>query len=126
MAFIKLFPPEGGKALAVPDIIRRLRDKFAIVDTDPEKGRSYVAKMIAATERFSDAVPHKQKQLKRLRSIQNAAVYVRFGDAREVMASCCLVPDSDLFFSNPDQMHGPGRPLVERCAAALGYQLSEG
>jgi hypothetical protein len=126
MAFIKLFPREGNEALPVADIVRRLGDEFAVVDADPDEGWDLVAGMIAATRRFSDALPHKQEQLARLQAVQDQAVYVTFGDSLDVVASCCLMPDSDWFFDSPDELCGPARPLVERCAAALGYVLFEG
>jgi hypothetical protein len=126
MAFIKLFPPEGREALPVAEIIRRLRDEFAVVEADPDKGQDHVADMIAATLRFSDALPHKQEQLAPLQSVQEDAVYVTFGDELDPVACCCLMHDSELFFGYPDEVHGPARPLVERCATALGYELYEG
>jgi hypothetical protein len=36
------------------------------------------------------------------------------------------MPNSELFFDNPDEVDGPARSLVERAAAALGYTLFEG
>src|SRR5581483_11675240 len=102
MAFIKLFPHENSKALPVKEIIRRLRGEFALVHADPDEGSDHVAAMIVATLRFSDDLPHKQEQLARLQAVQNEAVYVLFGDSENVMARCCLMPDSALFFDDPD------------------------
>jgi hypothetical protein len=126
MAFIKLFPPKGGKALPVKDVIRRLRDEFEVVDADPHAGQDHVAGMIAATLRFSDALPGKKERLAWLQSVQNEAVYVSFGDNLGLVASCCVKPDSELFFGSPDEIHGPGRRLLERAASALGYTVFEG
>lgn len=39
MAFLKLLPPEGGDALPVPDIIRRLEDEFTEVHTAPMRDK---------------------------------------------------------------------------------------
>jgi hypothetical protein len=123
MAFIKLFPPEGHDALAVTEVIRRLRDEFSTVDADPDAGQDHVAGMIAATLRFSDKLPGKQEQLAWLQSIQNDAVYVSFGDDFGSVASCCVQPSSELFFDSPDAIDGPARPLLERAAKALGYTV---
>ena len=82
--------------------------------------------MIAATLRFSDALPGKQERLAWLRSVQNEAVYVSFGDELGLVASCCVKPDSELFFDSPDEIHGLARPLLERAASALGYTVFEG
>jgi hypothetical protein len=123
MAFIKLFPPEGRDALPVKKVIRRLRDEFDVVDADPDAGQDHVAGMIAAALRFSDSLPGKQQRLAWLQSVQNDAVYVSFGDDLALVASCCVMPGSELFFDDPDAIHGPARPLIERAAAALGYTV---
>ncbi len=126
MAFLKLFPPEGGEALPVADVIRRLGDEFAVVDADPDAGQDYVAGMIAATLRFSDAVPGKQERLTWFQSLQDEAVLVSFGDDLGLLASCCVMSGAELFFDSRDEIDGPARPLVERAASALGYTLFEG
>lgn len=126
MAFVKLFPPEGGESLSLGEIVGRLRDEFTVVDTDPDAGRDHVGDMIVATMRFSDNLPHKQQQLTRLRAAQDDAVYVTFGDSLDVTAACCLLPDDPLFFGYPDEVDGPARTLVERAAKVLGYEVYEG
>ncbi len=126
MAFVKLFPPEGRDALPVADVIERLRDEFDVVDADPDAGQDHVAGMIAATLRFSDAVPGKQERLAWFQSVQDSAVYVSFGDDLGVVANCCVMPDSELFFGHGDEVDGPARPLVDRAAVALGYTVFEG
>jgi hypothetical protein len=126
MAFVKLFPPAGRDALPIADVIRRLEDEFAIVDADPDKGQDHVADMIAAMLRFSDAVPGKRERLAWLQSVQDAAVYVSFGDDLDTIAGCSVMPESELFFGSPDEVIGPARPLVERAASVLGYTLFEG
>jgi hypothetical protein len=125
MAFIRLCPPEGRDALPVADVIRLLRDEFEFVDADADAGQDHVGGMIAATLRFSDSLPGKQERLAWLQSVQGAAVYVSFGDDFDPVASCCIMPDSALFFDSPDELRGPARPLVERAALALGYVLEE-
>src|SRR5579883_1896764 len=126
MAFVKLLPPEGNGALPVADVIRRLGDEFAVVDADPDEGQDHVAGMVVATLRFSDALPGKQERLAWIQSVEDAAVYVSFGDDLGTMAGCCVMPDSELFFGSPDEVDGPARPLVERAASALGYTVFEG
>ena len=126
MSFIKLFPPEGRDALPVADIVERLRDEFGVVDADPDEGQDHVAGMIAATLRFSDSVPGKQERLAWFQSVQDAAIYVSFDDDLGLVAGCCVMPNSELFFGSPDEVDGPARPLVERAASALGYVLFEG
>jgi hypothetical protein len=126
MAFVNLFPTDGGQSHPIPEKFKRLRGEFAVVDTDPARGREHMQSTIAATLRFSDILPRKQPQLARLRAAQNVAVYLTFGDSRDTTAGCCFVPDSEFFFGFPNEVDGPARPLVERCASALGYELFRG
>ena len=125
MAFIKLLPPAGRDTLSVKEVVRRLRDEFNVVDVDPDAGHDHVAGMIAAMLRLSDSLPGKQDRLAWLQSIQNDAVYVSFGDDLGVVASCCVQPDSELFFDSHDATYGPARPLLDRAATALGYTVSD-
>jgi hypothetical protein len=97
-----------------------------VVDEDPDAGQDHVAGMIAATLRFSDALPGKQERLAWFQSVQDAAVMVSFGDGLEPVACCCVMPDKELFFDSPDEIDGPARALVERAAAALGYTVYDG
>ena len=126
MAFIKLFPYQGAQYLDSHDIIERLRDEFKYVDVDTERGRDHVAGMIAATRRFSEAMPGKQDRIAALQAAQDYAVYVCFGDDPSVSAACCIMPESELFFGSPDEVDGDARPLVERCAGALNYEVFPG
>ena len=43
-----------------------------------------------------------------------------------IIAECFLMPGWDLFFGSPDAIKGAARPLVERAARALGYNVVEG
>ncbi len=126
MAFIKLLPSKERGALPVNDVIRRLEDKFAIVNADPEEGQDQVAGMIAYILRLDDDFPGKDEQIARLQSFQDRAVWVSFGDDLDPAAATCVMPDSDLFFGGRDEVDGPARPLVERAASALGYTLHAG
>ena len=126
MAFIKLWPPEDRDPLPTAEIIARLRDEFVVVDVNPEAGRDHVGDVIASTLRFPDSLPWKADRIAQLQSIQDVAVYVTFGDDSILMAGCCLLPNEELFFGNPDAVDGEARSLVERAAEVLGYSLDAG
>jgi hypothetical protein len=126
MAFVKLLPPDGRHALPVRRVVQLLRDEFALVETDPEQGRDHVSQMITTALRLPDILPAKQEMLTRLPALQNDAVYVTFGDGPDAVAGCCVMPDTELFFGRPDEVDGPARPLVDRAAAALGYEVLVG
>jgi hypothetical protein len=94
-----------------------------IREIDPAGGQERVGDMIVATLRLADALPHKTEQLARLRAAQRGAVLVTFGDCDDEVVSCCVIPDSELFFGDPEDA---ARPLLHRCARVLGYELFEG
>jgi hypothetical protein len=125
MAFLKLFPFGGHDWLAINEVLDRMRTEFRFVNADPDGGQDHVGDVIAATLRFSDDLPHKQAQLADLQSVRDSAVYVTFRDSDDVAASCCLMNDCALFFDSADEIDGPARPLVERLAGALNYELYE-
>ncbi len=126
MAFLKLIALETSGPLPVKDVVRRLTEEFHIVEVDEDGGQDHIASMIAATLRFSDELPGKQDQINRLLSLQETAVWVSFGDDLQVMTGTCVTTDPELFFGSRDDVDGPARPLVERAAVALGYELYEG
>jgi hypothetical protein len=126
MAFLKLIAPETSGPLPVKDVVRRLTEEFPIVEVDEHGGQDHIASMIAATLRVSDEVPGKQDQINSLLSLQETAVWVSFGDDLQVMTGTCVTTDFELFFGSRDDVDGPARPLVERAAVALGYELYEG
>ena len=127
MAFVKLIPARGRSALPVNDVVERLRAEFWFVHVDLDEGQDQVASTIAATLKLSDTIPIMKEQLEHLLSVQDSAVYVRFGDHElGVVAGCCVMRDSELFFGQVDEVDGPARPLVERAAAVLGYTVLPG
>ena len=48
----------------------------------------------------------RQELLAWFQKVQPAAVYVWFGDDYGSTAGCCVLPDSELFFGSPDDVHG--------------------
>jgi hypothetical protein len=126
MAFIKLWPPEDLTPLSTAEIIARLRDEFVVVHVDHEAGRDHVGDVIASTLRFSDSLPWKADRIAQLQSIQDVAVYVTFGDDLRLTAGCCLLPNEELFFGNPDAVDGEARSLVDRVAEVLGHSVDPG
>lgn len=126
MAFIKLIPPEDRESLPVDEVIERLRSEFGFVHSDPAAGQAHVSAMIVATQRLSDKLPFKQERLSWLQAAQDSAVHVSFGVDSSVVASCCLMRDSELFFGRGEEVDGAARPLVDRAAVALGYSIFEG
>ena len=126
MAFIRLSAPDDSQWLPTDVVVERLRREFGVVNPDHAAGRDYVGRMIAATEKFSDRIPGKQERLAELRRVHDAAVRVAFGDSGDNLAQVCLLPDTPLFFGTVEEVDGPARPLVDRCARVLGYELHEG
>ena len=126
MAFIKLWPRDDDGALPVLEVVDRLREEFEFVSVDTEAGRDHVGDMIAATLSFPDTLPWKADRLAELKAMQEAALYVSFGDDLDVVAGSCVLPGEPLFFGNLDEVDGPARSLVERAAKALRDYLEDG
>jgi hypothetical protein len=126
MAFIKLFPAENQPWHSLEEVSERLTLEFDYVDIDRDAGRKYVGRMIAATRRLADSLPGKQERLRLFGAFQDASAYVVFGDDTLTTAAFCYMPDSEVFFGSPDEVHGPQRALVERAARVLGYSVYEG
>jgi hypothetical protein len=123
MAYLVLYPPDRHDVLPVPEVVKRLQDEFEVVDIDSDAGRDHVAGKIAATLRLPDCIPDKQQRLERLQAIRDKSLHVSFGDDWGLLASCYVIPDSELVFDGSFEVQGPARSLVERAAGALGYIL---
>ena len=125
MAFVKLEPLVGKPYLSVDRIIDHLRLEFDWVEVDREEGRSHVNGMLAFAYRVSDEVPGKVERTKKWEAALDQSAWVSFGDS-DASASCCLIPETELFFGDADAIAGAGRRIVQRAADALGYEVFEG
>jgi len=129
MAFNRLVPKEGGRYLPPGEVIERLQQEFAQVDVDIAKGEVHVLNMIAQLTRMQDfsPPPASSEDIERLRSAKNEARYVTvMGESKDQDAylTTCIIPGETLFFDYSSARHEMmARPLLERIAAALDYEI---
>ncbi|MGQ0750831.1 MAG: hypothetical protein ACT4PS_09885 [Betaproteobacteria bacterium] len=126
-----LAPRVGERYLYPTEVIGRMKLAFAYVETSEEGAREKIQEwmsqlaFVAADGRTEEC----DADLDRLDQLQDAALYVHFGDEvgdDATLLSMFVVPTQPIFV---DPLTGEDRekaaPLIERCAAALGYEVVE-
>lgn len=118
-----LIPPPGTPHLPPEEAVRRLRGAFKVVEADAEKGREHAASMIQQRLRRGDA----GAAVERLRAVQAEAVQVTLSDvpqSPEEYLRFAVVPGEPIVVGYYDGRHErAARPLLKRCAEALGYRI---
>jgi hypothetical protein len=127
----RLVPPDGYPYLSPRVVVSRLESEFAYVEADEEDGRRHVRGIIRQLQKIRDAglTPVDEEYLDRLKKAQRGAVYVYFGDDPGSEIAClstAVIPGEALFFDYASRAHEQAaRPLLVRCARALGYEIVE-
>jgi hypothetical protein len=126
-----LAPRHGERYLNPLEVIGRMEAAFGYVETSEEGAREKMQQwlsqlaFVAADGRTEEC----DADLDRVEQLQDAALYVHFGDEvgnDATLLSVFVVPTQPLFvdpLTKDDQ--GRAAPLIARCAAALGYELTE-
>jgi hypothetical protein len=126
-----LLAKEGHIYLPPRLVIVRLENEFAYVESIDQEGQQHVAELIKQLPRNKkwggNAVDG--NYLDHLRKVQNDATFIYFGDdagPEDAILSIALVPGTPLAvdFSSPKHQQAT-RPLLERCAHVLGYDIVE-
>jgi hypothetical protein len=129
MAFNRLYPKEGGRYLSPTEVIEKLKQEFAHVEVDAAKGEVHILNMIAQLIRMQDfsPPPASPEDIERLRSVKNEARYVTVMSEsmdQDAYLTTCIIPGEMLFFDYSSARHEIiSRPLLERIAAALNYEI---
>jgi hypothetical protein len=129
MAFNRLYPKEGGRYLSPTEVIERLKQEFAQVEVDVAKGEVHVLRMIEQLARMQDFTPPpaSPEDIERLRSVKNEARFVTVmskSKDEDAYLSTCIISGEALFFDYSSARHEMmARPLLERFAAALNYEI---
>lgn len=120
--------PRDGQYLSPMEVITRMQDAFAYVETSEEGARAQVLawmdQLAFAEEGRSAAVEEYMTQLERF---QYAARFIHFGHnlgSDGVLLSMVMVPHQPLFIDT----HGDDEEtwyLIFRCAGALDYEVFE-
>lgn len=127
----RLTTRNGGRYLSPLEVVRRLKSEFAYVETNPEEGSRHVLEVLQqllAIKRAGE-IPVDEECLSRLERVQQSAICVYFGDdlsSEAALLRTPVVPEEPLFFEYSSSAHQEAaKPLVARCAAALGYEILE-
>lgn len=111
-------------------VVTRLEREFAYVEASEEDGRRHVQGLIRQLQKMMQAgsIPADEDYLERLRRAQPNALYVYFGDDPGSDTAClgtAVIPGEALVFNYASDAHEhTARPLLARCAAALGYEIA--
>lgn len=129
MAHDRLFPRTGHKWLSPPEVVERLRSEFSTVKVDRKQGEAHVVRMIDQLTRMLHLTPPpaSEAEIDRLRSVREQAVFLMFGESTDSdngYLGTTVIPGEPLFFGYSSGRHQEAtRPLLERCASALGYEI---
>ena len=120
-----LDPPMECFALAPAEIECRLRDEFVHVEADAERGSEMVASMIRQLERMNAPIAIIEEH----RHLLPSAVRFVVADAADFTeAYLCFtaLPGQGFLIGYHGATHEEeAGPLLERCARALGYEITE-
>ncbi len=105
------------------DIVRRIRDEFDHVDINAEEGQDHVGSMIETFVRLKAP----QEIIEWHINVRESAIQICVSDdpADEyAYVTFTAMDGGDVFIGYSSQQHEDrARPIVERCQAALGYDL---
>ena len=119
----RLDPPEGRPYLDPEEVVRRLRDEFAHCEADADQGADIVGDMVAklielnAPQQIIDtAMAGRDRSLR---------VTVADDALSDVYLSFVVRPGAGLLIGYYSGRHEvAARPVLERCARALGYDAT--
>ena len=125
-----LSKPEIGY-LSPREVVNRINAVFAYVEASEDEGRQHVRDVITQLQAMmkDGTSPPDRQYLAHLRRVQDQAIYVYFGDnpgAENECLATAIIPGEPILFdySSPDHEQG-ARPILERCAIVLGYDIAE-
>ena len=132
MAHSRLFPRRGESFISPGEAVRRLAAEFVAVTTDRQQGAEHVWRMVTQLRRMGHLTPPPATpdEIARLEVLAPEAVFVLLSDgpaSGQADLTTCIFPDHPLFFGYSSAQHqAASRPLLERCAKVLGYEIEGG
>jgi hypothetical protein len=108
-------------------VVNRLKTEFSYVETDGDGGRRYILETIARLKSDSSFRLVGQQVVEKLERLKDRTIFVCFGDdagSDLAQLSTYVIPGMPLVFEYASVAHEQAvLPLLQRCAAALGYEL---
>jgi hypothetical protein len=105
------------------EVVRRVRAVFVLVEADRAAGARHVDDMIAAFQRMnaSERVVEAHRQMRD----DTIALFITDNPTSEVAyLKFAAMPEQGLLIGYHSRQHeDAARPLLERCAEALGYEI---
>jgi hypothetical protein len=119
----RLVPRSGDPPLGPEEVVRRLRQEFAIVEDDREAGARHVDQMMAQFRRMNAP----EEVIAAHRRMRDEATHVVVTDdptSEVAYLSFTAMPGEGLFIGYHSRQHeDTAHPILERCAQALGYEI---
>ena len=117
--------------LSPREVVNRINAVFAYVEASEDEGREHVRDVIAQLQSMmrEGTIPHDRQYLAHLKRVQDQAIYVYFGDNPGIEIEClstAVIPGEPILFDYSSPEHEQAaRPILERCAIVLGYEITE-
>jgi hypothetical protein len=114
------------------EVVDRINTVFAYVEVNEEAGRKHVAEVLAQLQTMmrDGTIPQDDHYLLHMKRMRNEAVFVYFGDDPGIEEKCLnttIIPGEPLYFYYSSSAHeAAGRPILERCATVLDYDIKTG
>jgi len=114
------------------EAINRLSSEFANFHADREKGSEYVRQMLQQLTKMKHLTPPPatNEEITRLEGLQGESIFVSISDEANSGVSyltTCIIPGQPLFFGYSSAKHQlAAQSLLDRCAAALDYEIEGG
>jgi hypothetical protein len=120
----KLVPADGKEYLPPDEVVRRLRDEFDAVETDPGQGREHVLGMV---RRLLKIEAGSEERIDRLHKGCDAAVMVVVADdpnSQDGRLRFAVIPGEPIIVGYWSGRHQRlAEPILKRCAQSLGYSV---
>ncbi len=134
----QLSPRNDSPHLTPTEILERLRDEFAYVNSDAKAGSDQVGDMLAHLRRMKANFEKRREpppmaaevehQISRLEAVRSEAISIVVIDDplnEDASFSCTVIPGDDLIVGYASAQHEQSAtPLVKRAAEALSYSMT--
>jgi hypothetical protein len=127
----RLFAKSDVGFLDPREVVNRIKAVFAYVEASEEEGQAHVVSVINQLQAMmkDGTIPHDRQYLAHLNRVRGRSIFVYFGDNPGVEEEClstAVIPGEPLFFDYASEEHQKtARPILERCAIVLGYDIVE-
>ena len=122
--------PKNGRYLSVEEVIRRLQQEFLVVEVSREQALAQIDGMLKYGEQLAArGLQESEAVSKRLREVRGGSVMIGLADKKRFFGkaylSFLLKPGDPILIDYESGRHeDAAKPLRERIASALGYEIT--